>query len=295
MDNNMEQLFAGANSFDTYFQTYLAHHVLVAIGSIESLDEKTHTATVRAPINDPVRVYAEYHNVEVLLPSGVSCPVSNMYCLLFAPQVPVAIGGKEGLTLYNNAGPYDTKALKAIPLVPFNLQPAYGAGTTPGGFSMFTPFGNIGVSSSGMGIYYQGKDAKTEISIDPEGVINIGKDGYGVIFDREGLQVVAQDDNLIRTIVITPTSFLMKLQDTNETDIFTLNMDDGGNVQITTDNNTIAITSTGVTIRNKQGEKYNTVTLDSDGVSIEDKSGNTIETTSTGITLQGKKGSVEIQ
>lgn len=295
MDNNMEQLFAGANSFDTYFQTYLAHHVLVAIGSIESLDEKTHTATVRAPINDPVRVYAEYHNVEVLLPSGVSCPVSNMYCLLFAPQVPVAIGDKEGLTLYNNAGPYDTKALKAIPLVPFNLQPAYGAGTTPGGFSMFTPFGNIGVSSSGMGIYYQGKDAKTEISIDPEGVININKDGQAIIFENDSIQLIAHGENRIRRIVLNPSSLSVNLQDTEEEDIFSLTVDTNGNVQLTTDENSLAITSTNVVIQNKQGEDSNTVTLDSDGITLEDKTGNTVEMSSTGISLKGQMGSVEIQ
>ena len=289
MDSNVEQFFADANSFNSYFRDFLAQNVLLAIGVIQEIDNETNTATIRLPVNDPIRVYREYSNIEVLLPSGISCDLSNSYCLVFTPRTPLMINDKEGCQLYNDGSPFDIRTMKAIPLTPLTFTGACGAINSVQGFSMYTPFGAIQAAPDGLKMQYEGEENKAGVIIDPEGVVTLHRNGVWITLDEDdNIQLVAQSDDLVRTIKINPEETTLNLQDDNEEDILNLSIGEEGDISLTTDDNNITIDEDGIILENKKKDaaKGNSITLDDGGILVQDKNDNKITMDNSGTVVE---------
>lgn len=170
MVRQADSLYADANSVYTYQDQKMASYVLLSLGTINSIDAKTGLASVRVYVNDPIRVYEEYDGVEVLS-TGINVSAEGNLCLVFAPRTPMLWDKKKDeLVLVNSGRPYDTLALKAIPITrPASLLD-YGIETIGQDSSLYTPFGKIIASPEGLKLAYNKEKVKSGIGIDAEGI-----------------------------------------------------------------------------------------------------------------------------
>ena len=278
MNSDIEQLYSAGRSERTQFNDYLKRYIFMTVGIISDVDSETSLARVRTWVNEPTKVYTEYEGVEIMQPAGVSCPLEGTLCLLMAPRTPIQTIPE--VTLLTTEEAYSSKVLKAIPIIPFGTTQQYGAGTTDAGFSMYTPFGEISVSPTEMGIKYAGEQGKSAITISPEGEITIANNATWVNIDAEGkIGVTAEGEGIITTVEVTPESTEIKtakIENNQETVLSDVTTDADGVLTVI-------------------AAEKNTIVVNGDGISITDANDNKIETSSSGIKMTGQQGSVEIQ
>lgn len=278
MNSDVEQLYAASRSERTQFNEFLSRYIFMAVGMISGIDNETSLATVRTWVHEPMKVYTEYQGVEILQPAGISCPLEGALCLLMAPRTPVQTIPE--VTLLTTEEAYSNKVLKALPIVPFGTTQKYGAGTTDEGFSMYTPFGEISVSSTGMGITYNGEQGKASVIISPEGEVIIANNAlWAKLTPESKLSIVAEGKDLTTKINFKAGSTeikTVKIKNNKETVLSRVTTDDKGTMTIV-------------------AAEKNTITIDGEGISITDANNNSIKTSSSGIKMTGPKGTLEIQ
>lgn len=312
MNSDVEQLYTASRSERTQFNEFLSRYIFMAMGLISSIDNETSLATVRTWVHEPMKVYTEYQGVEILQPAGISCPLEGALCLLMAPRTPVQTIPE--VTLLTTEEAYSSKVLKALPIVPFGTTQEYGAGTTDEGFSMYTPFGEISVSSTGMGITYNGEQGKASVVISPEGEVAFTNNAiWAKLTPESKLSITAEGEELTTKIDFEADSIEIKtvrIENDEETVLSSVATDNQGVLTVVAaEKNTVTINNNGAEIVDINGNTVqmtgdginitdandNKIETSSSGVTLTDVNDNKIETSSSGITLTGAMGSVEIQ
>lgn len=212
-------LFEEAKSAQVARDEFLNSYILLAIGTISGIDAKTGLARVRVYVNNPVRVYDEYEGVEVLLPGGITLPLGGCTCIVFAPRTPMFLNGDE-LRLYNAGRPYDKQALKAIPIWLPSAVSEIGAGYSgTQKFSMYTPFGEISAAEDGLGIHYNGEEAKSGFFIDEGGILHVFNGFTWIQLNNDDTMVIhSEDDDTTTEVITTPKGVTLKVKKTPESE-----------------------------------------------------------------------------
>lgn len=315
-------LYEDAKSNNTARDEFLNAYILTALGTISGVDSKTGLATVRVYVNNPVRVYEEYEGVEILLPGGITLPLSGCPCVVFAPRTPLFIN--EEVRLYNAGRPYDKQALKAIPIWLPSSVAEVGAGYSGARrFSMYTPFGDISASEEGLGIQYNTDEAKAGFFIDASGILHVFNGFTWIqLNNADEMLLHSENDDTTTEVTLTPQGVELKVkktpesEDEDEINYHLASIGEDGKLHVSVigeektssmeltpsaDNKFTIVTSgdsptellaietdSDGTLVVKQNGHDRAVLKDADGITFTDKSNNKVEMTTSGISVTDK-------